>query len=67
MRKSFPDPEARQAYMDALAYKALLHPKVSEAEAVSAAQIVHTKDCELVDNWKDCPACLEQYHENSKP
>lgn len=21
--------------------------------------IRHTKDCELGDNWKDCPACVE--------
>jgi len=20
----------------------------------------HTKDCQIGDNWKDCPACLEQ-------
>lgn len=53
MRKSFPDPEARQAYMDALAYKALLHPKVSEAEAVSAAQIEEGAEIEIDPGDRD--------------
>ena len=26
----------------------------------------HNKDCELGDNWKECPACVEQHNNTCK-
>ena len=31
----------------------------ASAELKTPEEIKHQKDCELGDNWKDCPACLE--------
>lgn len=28
-------------------------------EAISECKLVHNKDCELGDNWKNCPACVK--------
>ena len=27
----------------------------------------HMKDCELGDNWKECPACVDGFNQTCKP
>jgi len=38
-----------------LGYDAALESKPNSKEKIATS---HNKDCQLGDNWKDCPACL---------
>ncbi len=39
--------------------EALWYIKITVTVGKVEHDVKHSKDCELGDNWKDCPACLE--------
>jgi hypothetical protein len=43
----------------------LLHPYKGVTECEQDVQ--HTLNCELGENWLDCPACVEQYNSTASP